>query len=300
MIRFSSSLLRRLGVIVCSGLLGSGCAALREDRETIIRVESPRQTEKAQRLTLAGIKAMQLGELDHAYAKFTAALAADEQYGPAHSNLGLWHYDRGELYDAILSFERATELMPRDPIVFYNLGLALEAGGRVDEAMDLYWRAVEMDPSNPNFLGNLVRLRVRLGENSPEVIAQLQDLVLIETRPDWRQWADRQLALDMNPLLDRGPDAPEFRTDRPSDRQGRAVPTKRVIDLTPKTPSPSSETRNHHDRRLDSRDVEDRATEAGIPEPSAIPAEPLPEPIQDKGSLEILPPSINGSPVLGD
>ena len=195
MIRCSPSLLMRLGVIAWSGLLGSGCASFREDRETISRVESRRQTDKAQRLTLAGVKAMQLGELDHAFAKFNAALAADEQYGPAHNNLGLLHYDRGELYDSVLSFERATELMPGDPTVFYNLGLALEAGGRVHEAMDLYWQAVEMDPSNPNFLGNLVRLRVRLGENSPEVITQLQDLVLIETRPDWRKWADRQLAL---------------------------------------------------------------------------------------------------------
>ena len=183
MIRRPTTPLVRCCAAILSSLMGSGCASLRDHQEAVIRVESKRSTDKAQRLTLAGVKAMNTGHIDYAFDKFMEAVAADETYGPAHNNLGLLHYDQGELYDAVLSFERASELMPGDPIVFYNLGLALEAAGRVHEAMDLYWQAVEMDPTNPNFLGNLVRLRVRLGENSPEVVAQLQDLILIETHP---------------------------------------------------------------------------------------------------------------------
>ncbi len=274
-----------------------GCASLTGRNESIIQVETSRDAVKAKRLTLAGVKAMNTGHLDYAFDRFMEAVAVDETYGPAHNNLGLLHYDQGELYDAVLSFERASELMPTDPIVFYNLGLALEAAGRVHEAMDLYWQAVEMDPTNPNFLGNLVRLRVRLGENSPEVIAQLQDLVLIETRPEWRRWADRQLALNMNPMLDRGPAPFEFDTGQQRESNGEPASVKRVIDLTP--------------------NLEDSS---GVSQPqSSIPAPPLPgpigserssptiqrkdhpvdqilpEPMLDSGSLEILPPTIEDS-----
>jgi tetratricopeptide (TPR) repeat protein len=233
MIRCPTKTLVRCCAAILSTAIGSGCALFTDHRESIIRVESSRDRVKAQRLTLAGVQAMNAGQLEHAHAKFHAALVADETYGPAHNNLGLLHFDRGELYDAVLSFERASELIPNDPKVYYNLGLALESAGRVHEAMDLYWQAVEMDPTNPNFLGNLVRLRVRLGENSPEVVSQLQDLILVETRPEWRQWADRQLALEMNDTLDRGPDAPEF--DALSDKKSSdaTTPPKSVIDLTP-------------------------------------------------------------------
>jgi len=281
MIRRPTSPLVRCCAAILSAALGSGCALLDDHKESVIRVETSRNSAKAQRLTLAGVKAMNTGHVDYAFDKFMEAIAADESYGPAHNNLGLLHYDQGELYDAVLSFERATELMPGDPIVFYNLGLTLEAAGRVHEAMDLYWQAVEMDPTNPNFLGNLVRLRVRLGENSPEVVAQLQDLILIETRPDWRQWADRQLALDMNDMLDRGPDAPEFDTGMGRDRDAKATRPKSVIDLTPPTT---------------------RAAPSVPPPPPPGPigrdpsADDLPAPMQDSGSLEILPPSIEVVP----
>ena len=288
----------------------AGCASLIDRNESMIQVETSRDAVKARRLTLAGVKAMNTGHIDYAFDRFMEAVAADETYGPAHNNLGLLHYDHGELYDAVLSFERASELMPADPIVFYNLGLALEAAGRIHEAMDLYWQAVEMDPTNPNFLGNLVRLRVRLGENSPEVIAQLQDLVLIETRPDWRRWADRQLALEMNPMLDRGPAAPEFSTGREGDNGGQPASVKRVIDLTPNPEDPSSlDEPSSPSPPVTSTPVpspplprppltgamRNERPSPTIPSGGVSAVEVLPEPMHDSGSLEILPPTIEES-----
>jgi hypothetical protein len=285
----------------------AGCASLTDRNESIIQVETSRDAAKAKRLTLAGVKAMNTGHIDYAFDRFMEAVAVDETYGPAHNNLGLLHYDQGELYDAVLSFERASELMPTDPIVFYNLGLALEAAGRVHEAMDLYWQAVEMDPTNPNFLGNLVRLRVRLGENSPEVVAQLQDLVLIETRPEWRRWADRQLALGMNPMLDRGPEAPDFDMGRDRESNGRPASVKRVIDLTPTLEdqsglnAPRSPLPAPSDRR---RAVPAPPLPGPIGSEQSSPSiqrdelpvdETLPEPMQDSGSFETLPPTIEES-----
>lgn len=226
-------LLRTTAVMVV--LMLGGCSSLQQANETMIRVSASRNPAKAARLTWAGVKAFNVGAHEEALEKFSAAIAVDETYGPAHNNLGLLFYEEGDLYDAVLSFEAAMDYMPNDPSVYYNLGLALESAGKSQEAMDLYHQAVEMDPANPIFLGNLVRLRVRLGEHDPSLVAQLQDLILIETRPSWRRWADGQLALYFNDSLDRGPETPDFNTEMDRDRGDSPRRSKKVIDLTPES-----------------------------------------------------------------
>ena len=234
-----------LALTTASLLVGMvGCAAFNDQQDSLIRIESSRNPAKAQRLTLAGVNALEAGKPEYAAEKLLSAIRADPQYGPAHNNLGLLQFDDGKLYPAVLSFERARELMPSDPAVYYNLGLALEKAGRKNRALELYWQAVELDPTEPHFLGNLVRLRRRLGENGPDVVAQLQDLMLIETRPDWRNWASEQLEVTLNPNLDRGPDTPEFGgSDSTNERLNNKVlnePQTRIIDLSPKTQKPES------------------------------------------------------------
>lgn len=266
-----------------------GCASL-TDNEAIIRVQAAQNPVKAARLTLLGVKKMQHGDTDGAVQNLIAAIDADETYGPAHNNLGLLHYDQGNLYQAVLSFEQAMELMPYDPTVYYNLGLTLESAGKVHEAMDLYWQAVEMDPVNPYYLGNLVRLRVRLGEEGPDVIAQLQDLILIETRPQWRDWADLQLVTTFNDAIDRGPETPDFNT-RPDRGSSTAEPNDNIIDLTPESEiSPRDDDRSDAGARGDALFSNPKIVPS--PEFNAPQVRSKPLPIQDTGSLEELPPSI--------
>ncbi len=214
-----------------------GCAAFNDQHDSLIKIESSRNLAKAQRLTLAGVNALENGKPEYAAEKLLSAIRADPQYGPAHNNLGLLQFDDGKLYQAVLSFERARELMPSDPAVYYNLGLALEKAGRKNQALELYWQAVELDPTEPHFLGNLVRLRRRLGEDGPDVVAQLQDLMLIETRPDWRDWASEQLEVTLNPNLDRGPETPEFggseSTNGRLKNKSQNEPQTTIIDLSP-------------------------------------------------------------------
>lgn len=223
------------GTVMLITVWVGGCASLIGPSESIVHVAATQDRAKSARLNQMGMKALDCGDTAEATQKFLASTAADESYGPAHNNLGMLHYQEGNLYQAILAFETAMELMPHDPVVYYNLGLTLESAGKVHEAMDLYWRAVEMDPVNPNFLGNLVRLRVRLGETGPDLIVQLQDLALIETRSDWRGWADRQLALEQNDALDRGPDPPDFNSadDEEDELKLESSLDDSIIELTP-------------------------------------------------------------------
>lgn len=221
-------------ILLCALMLSIGCSSLQNTSESIVRVETKQNTARANRLTYAGIRSLNKGEIDLAAKRFREAVEADFAYGPAHNNLGLMHYEQGNLYQAVMAFEQAREFMPNDPAVVYNLGLALESAGRIDEALDLYYTATEMDQANPNFLGNLVRLRVRMGEQDEELLQQLEDLVLIETRPDWRRWADSQLGLTMNLALDRGPETPDLENAANDASEGRRSDIQdKIIDLTP-------------------------------------------------------------------
>ncbi len=268
-----------------------GCASWHHGNESIVHVDSKQNPSLARRLTLVGVKEMGLGNIDKATEKFIAAINADEAYGPAHNNLGLLHFEQGNLYQAVLAFEQAMEFMPTDPIVYYNLALTLESAGRVSAAMELYMQAVQMAPTNPVFLGNLVRLRIRLGESGPDLNEQLQDLVLIETRPDWRRWADRQLALFFNDALDRGPETPEFNPNGDDDSSEKVEfrIEDRVIDLTPK-PRPET-VGNGSPRSLAPPQNNGSSSGSRRSEPESVPLA-----IPDPSSFESMPRSIDSLP----
>ncbi|WP_436716979.1 tetratricopeptide repeat protein [Roseiconus lacunae] len=233
----SRSTLQPAGAMVLALLLAApiGCSLSRNANRALVQVTSKRDQAKAKRLTHAGIRSLNKQHIDAAAKHFREAIEADSSYGPAHNNLGLMHYDQGNLYQAVIAFEHAQQFLPNDPTVIYNLALALEASGRIDEALELYYLAVEMDQANPHYLGNLVRLRVRRDERDEVLIQQLQDLVLIETRPEWRRWADTQLGLALNLALDRGPATPELESaiSNRREKQSGATLQDKIIDLTP-------------------------------------------------------------------
>ena len=68
--------------------------------------------------------------------------------------------------------------------------------------------------------------------------------MLIETRPDWRDWASEQLEVALNPNLDRGPKTPEFdggeSTNEHPENNHPGEPHTRIIDLSPGSNAPDS------------------------------------------------------------
>ena len=51
----------------------------------------------------------------------------------------------------------------------------------------------QMEPDNPEYLGNLARARVRRGDTDDETRKLLEELVLKDDRPEWREWAQLKL-----------------------------------------------------------------------------------------------------------
>jgi Flp pilus assembly protein TadD len=133
------------------------------------------------------------GKHEKAEEALKRAIAADVMYGPARNNLGLVYYHLDKLYAAAWEFENAIKLMPHQPEPRNNLGLVLEKAGKIDGAADAYAKAREMEPDNPEFLGNLARARLRRGDRDEETHKLLEELVLKDDRPDWREWAQMNL-----------------------------------------------------------------------------------------------------------
>ena len=197
---------------VANALLSLGCTSLRKAGCDEILSASSDGIEQSQSHLIKGVKLFDHGKIQAASDEFQRAISFEQENGSAHNNLGLIYLQQRKLSDAAKEFELATQFLTSDPTPWNNLGMTLEAAGRGLESIEYYQHAYELAPEKPQYLGNLVRTRIRQGENDETVIAQLKELLFIETRPDWIAWIHDQLAIEMNPMLDRGPAPPNLKS----------------------------------------------------------------------------------------
>jgi len=184
-------------LVVVLGGCNTGSARYRSEPQgyRTVPVEIGRDCEKAATLTAQALKAVEEGELEQAEQLLRDALTSDVMYGPAHNNLGQLYYQQKRYYEAAWEFQYAIRLMPHQPIPRNNLGLVFEATGQLDAAAEQYGLAVAEEPDNAQLLGNLASARIRRGDTGPEVRELLQQIVIKDTRPDWRAWAEQQYHL---------------------------------------------------------------------------------------------------------
>jgi len=186
-------------LLLCGLTLMCGCNLRREQPPGSYRTvaRDPRRDTALARSETSRAKAlMAANELEKAEKVLKAALAADLFYAPAHNNLGVVYYRQKKFYLAAWEFQYAARLMPNKPQPKNNLGMVLEAVGRLKEAEQHYDKALAIEPDNAVFIGNLARCRIRLGRRTPQTRDLLQQIILKDTRPEWVQWARREL-MDM-------------------------------------------------------------------------------------------------------
>jgi len=121
------------------------------------------------------------------------ALEADLYHGPAHNNLGVLMLNRGELYLAAEEFDWARRLMPGHPDPRINLGIALERGGKYDEALDAYASAIEVYPNHLPAVQALARCQIRNGMHDVYT-DELLRVIVYRGSSEWKVWARSQLA----------------------------------------------------------------------------------------------------------
>ena len=177
----------------------AGCAHFRSDTPANYRTlaESPlRDTETAREKTMEATACLDRGALEEAEAQLNEALIADVKYGPAHVALGTVYFRRGDFYLAAWEYEYAAREMPNRPEPHNNLGLIFESAGKLDEATDAFAYAMSLAPEEPEFLGNYLRARLKQGDRSHELRPMLEQLVMLERRPEWRMWAQQALVFE--------------------------------------------------------------------------------------------------------
>ena len=72
------------------------------------------------------------------------------RYGVKAAQKGYWQ-------EALFRFERARVFAPDDPEVLNNLAVALEVAGRYEDALAIYKKAIEKDPSDRSLKKNYSR-----------------------------------------------------------------------------------------------------------------------------------------------
>jgi Tfp pilus assembly protein PilF len=180
----------KLTVVVLCAAAMAGCRSqgVRAGRE------GPEQdTELARRENDRAYALLRDGKYDDAEKALKSAVAADVMFGAARNNLGLVYYHQNKLYEAAWEFQNAIKLLPYQPEPRNNLGLVLEKAGKIDGAAESYDLALEMQPDNPEFLGNLARARVRRGDRDERTRHLLEEVLMRDTRPVWRDWAQTTL-----------------------------------------------------------------------------------------------------------
>jgi tetratricopeptide (TPR) repeat protein len=107
----------------------------------------PKQSdaEKAGILLRAGMVAHKSGRLAEAAKDYQKALTYDPKNQWAHYNLGLVEQVQGQNAAAVADYRAALEADPTLVSAIYNLAI-LRSGAAPDEAIDLYRRAISVQP----------------------------------------------------------------------------------------------------------------------------------------------------------
>jgi len=177
-------------------------AGCQDNNHLVVANPAGPNTALARQLTQQAHTLIQQEKYDDAEPLLHKAVDADPMFGPARNNLGLVYFHQqvdeharhsNSLYMAAWEFENAIKLMPYQPEPRNNLGLVMEAAGKLTEAADDYQRARKMQPDNPEFIGNLARVKIRQGTRDEETKQLLEELTFKDHRPEWRNWAREQL-----------------------------------------------------------------------------------------------------------
>jgi tetratricopeptide (TPR) repeat protein len=88
----------------------------------------------------------------------SVAVALQPQIPSAHYNLGLALQNNGQLDEAIPEYREAIRLKEDHAEAHFNLGLALGMQGRLNEAIDEYRRGIRLKPDDAQLRNTLARL----------------------------------------------------------------------------------------------------------------------------------------------
>lgn len=127
-------------------------------------------------LLLAAIAFVQTSHWRDSETLFRHVLATSAESSLAHNNLGSALEAKGRADEAFPHYQRALEIDPTDALSHVNLGSALEKNGSRNQALVHLRTAIELDPEMSLAHSNLGGLLARVGQTE-EAITHLQEAV---------------------------------------------------------------------------------------------------------------------------
>lgn len=136
------------------------------------------------------------GELREAVKSYDRAIALDAYNPDIWYNRGLALTGLGEYEEALRCYQRATNLKPFDADLWLSRGAVLSTLGRYEEALESYDRATEFGSQNPDAWNNRGTVLARLGRHQEAIESYTR---AIQIRPDdadaWKNMGTVQAAL---------------------------------------------------------------------------------------------------------
>ena len=117
------------------------------------------------------------------------AIGFDLFHGCAHNDLGVLLLAQGKLYDAAEEFEWARKLLPGHPEPRTNLAIALERGGKHQEAMEAALAALEIRAGDLDAMECLALIQLREGMADATTLGYLDAIIQRAADPTWNAWA---------------------------------------------------------------------------------------------------------------
>lgn len=106
----------------------------------------------------------QAGEFDRAKVLYKDILSKQSNHSEALHLLGVTAFQTGQNSQAIDLIGRAIQINPRNPLYYFNIGVAYKGDGRLDDAISSYQKAVEIKPDYAECYFNIGNLHKEKGE----------------------------------------------------------------------------------------------------------------------------------------
>jgi len=123
----------------------------------------------------------QIGYWHDSETLFRHALAVTEDNSIAHFNLGVANNDQGQVDEAISQFQAVIQLNPEDDEAHFNLGSVLDKKGQIDAAISQYQEALRLRPGYAEAHNNLGLIFVKKSRIA-EAVSQYEEA--INLKPD--------------------------------------------------------------------------------------------------------------------
>lgn len=178
---------------LAAALAGPGCqpGGLRSDDSLAPADDREQRIREAADLAYQAKAAADKDKVDRAIELNRRALELDPDHVGALNNQGALLMRRENYRDAMLAFQRAADLLPRDPRPYENLALCWYEMGYDDNALNYYRKSLERDLSWLPSLRGYVACLQRLNKAEQAAPDHIRRALLIETDREWRALFER-------------------------------------------------------------------------------------------------------------